>query len=134
MKEATSKTIEAVLELHVDRNLSVFQISNMLVLDPIVVHRIIKLWSDDRTPLEVVKLLKAPEKEDTQNTMAKKDKNKQEREEQMAKLREGDVCYGVDMDKIRGLLPELQEGEIFLIHKQTHSKDRVNIRLGDYAI
>ena len=64
--------------------------------------------------------------------MAKKDKNKPERTKTMTSLREGTPLYSIEMDAIRGLLPELEQGECFIIQKQG-ATDKVSIRLGDVA-
>jgi len=64
-------------------------------------------------------------------TMAK-DKNKKERTKQMEELREGTAVYGVEMDKVRGILGELEPGEALICQRQAATQN-VILRLGDVA-
>jgi hypothetical protein len=108
---------------------SVFQIAAQLEIDPDTVYRAVSYWTTD--PLETVsrKLITEPK----ESTMATKDKNKEERDRTMKKLRDGDPVYSVGMDRIRGMLPELEQGECFIIQKQGNNQ-AVNIRIGDVAV
>jgi IS30 family transposase len=111
-----------ILKIHDETHLSVFEIASKLFLDPQTVMRVLKYWRNkDIKP-----------KEEGTETMAKKDKNKLEREENMKKLRDGIMVYSLDPDKLRGLVSELEEGECFIVLKQS-STQNVNLRLGDYA-
>jgi hypothetical protein len=67
-----------------------------------------------------------------ETTMAGKDKNKKERDEILAKLREGGSEYGVEMDKVRGLLGELEGGEALICQRQATTQ-KVILRLGDVS-
>jgi hypothetical protein len=112
---------EVVLRLYDTQKLSVFEIANKLFLNPPTVMRIVRYWR--------------PESLTNNNegkTMAKKDKNKEERQKNMDTLRSGDSVYSLDPDKVRGLIGDLAEGEgLILIKQQTTGK--VNVRLGDVA-
>lgn len=125
--ESPTKQEEIVLDLH-DKGKSVFEIAAILQVDPSSVYRVIDYW--DGPLVEVI----TPQSEES--TMAKKDKNKAERASTMADLREGKVKYGVEMDKVRGILGELNddENEALIIHRQTANAEKVNIRLGEYVI
>lgn len=71
--------------------------------------------------------------ENKEKTMAgKTDKNKKERDENMAKIREGGSVYGVEMDKVRGMLGDLKGGEALICQRQATTQ-KVIIRLGDVA-
>jgi hypothetical protein len=74
-----------------------------------------------------------PHKLKKETTMANnKDKNKQERDKTLAELREGKAAYGVEMDKVRGLLGELEGGEALICQRQA-STSKVILRLGDVS-
>jgi predicted transcriptional regulator len=113
-----------ILRIHDETHLSVFEIASKLFIDPQTVMRVLKYWRDEDAT--------KPKEEEGNKTMAKKDKNKEEREANMKKLRNGIMVYSLDPDKLRGLVGELQENECFIVLKQS-STNNVNLRLGDYA-
>jgi hypothetical protein len=102
--------------------LSVFEIAHKLFVDPQTVMRVVNYWCND---------VDKPQ-EEKETAMAKKDKNKDERAKSMTDLRSGKPLYSMDPDKLRGLVTELEEGECFIIMKQS-STNNLNVRLGDFA-
>lgn len=110
----------AILRLYVNTEFSVNQIAKHIGVSPECAQKAINFWSCDIT-------------NDQGKTMAKStDKNEEEREANMKKLRKGGVVYSLDMDKVRGMLNELQEGEAYIINRQSTSQ-RVNVRIGEMA-
>jgi hypothetical protein len=116
---------KAVINMYELQHLGVFKISTMLGVGITIISDIVDKWCDDPNNST---------KEETTMSNGNKLKNKVERDSTMAKLRNGQVCYSHNMDDVRGLLGEIMEGEALIVYPQSHNKDKVNIRLGDYAI
>ncbi|MBW2636526.1 MAG: hypothetical protein JRC86_03185 [Deltaproteobacteria bacterium] len=129
MKYPSSDAEQKIIDLYegLDEP-SIFQIASQLGIPPEEVYPVIRARCSPLNQLKAQKALNAPK----ETTMAKKDKNKAERDKTMASLREGTPVYGIDMDSIRGLLPEMEQGECFIIQKQGAS-DKVSMRLGDVS-
>lgn len=125
--ESPTRQEEIIIRMHEDRRLTASQISVILSQDVFSISRVLKYWCLEETPPTTYHL------EDPKENMAKSDKNKAERTKNMEKLREGDPIYGLDMDKMRGMYSELDDGECFIVIKQSHQKDKVNLRLGDVS-
>jgi len=58
--------------------------------------------------------------------------NASTRKKQLEKMRAGDILYTEDKDAVRGLLTDLRPSEALIVIG-THSKDKVNLRMGDIS-
>jgi hypothetical protein len=110
-----------------DDSRSSFDVALELDLDISFVHQTTNGWLMGK--FEYNHKAYQPQKE---TTMAGKEKNKKERDEILAKLREGGSEYGVEMDKVRGLLGDIDGGEALICQRQANTQ-KVILRLGDVS-
>ena len=116
-----------IIKMWKEKRLSCMHIARVIQVPPDSVYRVIQYWCDP-----TLNFTKTSEPQKV-TTMAKSDKNKKERTKNMEKLREGDPIYSLEMDKMRGMYAELEPGECFIVIRQAHNADKVNLRLGDVA-
>jgi hypothetical protein len=125
-KRKPTELEQLVIDCYAPPETSSFEVALELDLDIQFIHQTTNWWLMGKFDY------KPKPYEPKEKTMAKPDKNKKERDESMAKLREGGSMYGVEMDKVRGLLGELDGGEALICQRQAATQ-KVILRLGDVS-
>jgi hypothetical protein len=125
--------IEAtILDIYCGGSRTSYEVAELLQIDPSIVYTITNRWMLGRfnyTPKKRIEQ-QQPTKE---TTMAKNtEKNKAERDKLLTSLRKGGTEYSIDMDKVRGILGELAQGEALICQKTGLGSDVV-LRLGDVS-
>jgi hypothetical protein len=112
-----------IIDIYDKGDETAFEIADSLELEPSIVYSITNRWMIGMITYKPIK----------ETTMAKNtEKNKTERDKLLKALREGKAEYSIDMDRVRGLLGELEQGEALICQKIGAGTDVV-LRLGDVS-